>query len=184
MHAFSTTAVFPKDREFGITEPTDLHMSMSINGNTLTFGKGLSEGKQINGSVVVVLAIHDPYEVGVGTHPFTLSVTGDSDEVYLDLQGELVVEENPDGVTESPGHPLWFDAFHPNPPVITGGVNSDNLPDPEVPLTVRDSRLEICMSCPSFTKDSGECVECGCFMPYKTGLVTASCPLGKWAEHA
>lgn len=39
-------------------------------------------------------------------------------------------------------------------------------------------RLNICNECPSLKLKM--CEHCGCFMPAKTKLAAASCPLGKW----
>ena len=43
----------------------------------------------------------------------------------------------------------------------------------------RAERLSLCRECPSL-KLKAVCNECGCFMPAKTWLAHASCPLGKW----
>lgn len=42
-----------------------------------------------------------------------------------------------------------------------------------------DKRMSICSSCEhiSITK---QCKLCGCFMPAKTLLANAGCPIGKW----
>jgi hypothetical protein len=39
-------------------------------------------------------------------------------------------------------------------------------------------RLDICKQCPKLT--AKVCQECGCFMPLKTKLKHAECPIGKW----
>lgn len=44
---------------------------------------------------------------------------------------------------------------------------------------VTDFRYSICESCPYFTKLK-TCQVCGCFLPSKTKLIYAKCPLGKW----
>jgi len=41
-------------------------------------------------------------------------------------------------------------------------------------------RLEICEKCPSLSKDSGRCAECGCFIKAKTRINFEECPLEKW----
>lgn len=43
-----------------------------------------------------------------------------------------------------------------------------------------NSRYEICKSCPLLNSTTKTCKECGCFMPAKTTLKYATCPLGKW----
>jgi hypothetical protein len=47
-----------------------------------------------------------------------------------------------------------------------------------------DVRMDICKVCPSFTKDTTVCQECGCFMIAKTKLRGAMCPLDKWPKEA
>lgn len=44
-------------------------------------------------------------------------------------------------------------------------------------LTAKE-RMEICKACPNLKLNF--CKECGCFMPAKTKLKWASCPIGKW----
>jgi peptide deformylase len=41
-------------------------------------------------------------------------------------------------------------------------------------------RLDICLSCDRLFTKTSQCKECGCYMPAKTKLPHASCPLGKW----
>lgn len=43
-----------------------------------------------------------------------------------------------------------------------------------------DQRFEICKMCPKLIQLTKQCIECGCFMPAKTTLEAAKCPLGKW----
>jgi len=43
-----------------------------------------------------------------------------------------------------------------------------------------EQRIEICKNCPSYNSTIFVCKECGCFMPVKTKIPTAKCPLGKW----
>jgi hypothetical protein len=45
---------------------------------------------------------------------------------------------------------------------------------------VAEERLSICQSCPEFIKLTSQCRKCGCFMKVKTGLLAATCPIGKW----
>ena len=40
-------------------------------------------------------------------------------------------------------------------------------------------RMEICKACPHLNS-LRMCGKCGCFMPAKTKLAWASCPIGKW----
>lgn len=54
-------------------------------------------------------------------------------------------------------------------------LNKDNWTMEEV----RAKRLEICGECPELTKTK-RCRLCSCFMPAKTYLEEAFCPLRKW----
>jgi len=45
---------------------------------------------------------------------------------------------------------------------------------------VSSERFSICQSCPEFIKLTSQCKKCGCFMKVKTGLLAATCPIGKW----
>lgn len=40
-------------------------------------------------------------------------------------------------------------------------------------------RIETCKTCPELNR-LGMCRQCGCFMPAKTRIKSASCPIGKW----
>ena len=53
-----------------------------------------------------------------------------------------------------------------------GQLATGGLADPK-------SRMEICKSCP-FMSDDQRCGKCGCFLPAKTRVKKASCPIGKW----
>lgn len=41
-------------------------------------------------------------------------------------------------------------------------------------------RYEICKSCDEFTYALRVCSKCNCFMPVKTKMPWAKCPIGKW----
>jgi hypothetical protein len=43
-----------------------------------------------------------------------------------------------------------------------------------------NKRYSICNSCPELIKLTKQCKQCGCFMPVKTKLEKAECPIGKW----
>jgi hypothetical protein len=40
-------------------------------------------------------------------------------------------------------------------------------------------RMAICSKCP-FMGDDKRCGKCGCFLPAKTRVAKATCPIGKW----
>jgi len=44
---------------------------------------------------------------------------------------------------------------------------------------VQKSRYALCEECPHFLITK-QCSKCGCFMPAKTGLLHATCPINKW----
>lgn len=41
-------------------------------------------------------------------------------------------------------------------------------------------RMFICQGCPAYNPKWKKCTVCGCFMPLKTKLVKASCPMENW----
>ena len=41
-------------------------------------------------------------------------------------------------------------------------------------------RMKICRGCEFFRDSIAQCKKCGCFMPVKTRLEIAKCPVGKW----
>lgn len=49
---------------------------------------------------------------------------------------------------------------------------------------VSEKRLEICKECEHFRKRNAKCEKCGCFMEYKTMIMSASCPVGKWDKES
>ena len=52
-------------------------------------------------------------------------------------------------------------------------------------MILKDSikRYNTCKSCDRFNKVFKTCKECGCFMPLKTKLKKAYCPIGKWGNN-
>lgn len=44
----------------------------------------------------------------------------------------------------------------------------------------RAERVSICDSCEHLIRMTKQCRKCGCFMPAKTWIAEASCPLQKW----
>jgi hypothetical protein len=53
---------------------------------------------------------------------------------------------------------------------------------------ISNARIQICESCEFYGANQAEtsfvnnklCQKCNCFMPVKTTLATAKCPIGKW----
>ena len=51
-----------------------------------------------------------------------------------------------------------------------------------VPSDVARERYAICKSCDEFNVIIKTCKQCGCFMPAKSNLAYAVCPIGKWTK--
>lgn len=55
-----------------------------------------------------------------------------------------------------------------------------------VPVEISEARFAICKGCPMLREQAeipwpkNSCRECNCFMPAKTKLPGAFCPIGKW----
>ena len=43
-------------------------------------------------------------------------------------------------------------------------------------------RIDLCAKCPHLITKLNVCKKCGCFMPAKTRLTGARCPIGKWEK--
>ena len=50
--------------------------------------------------------------------------------------------------------------------------------DPEI----INKRMDLCRSCEHFINMTSQCSQCGCYMPAKTTLSNAECPVGKWNQ--
>ena len=63
------------------------------------------------------------------------------------------------------------------------GVTFLDVLNPNVERTDEEKsqkRFSICEECPELIKLTKQCKQCGCFMPLKTKLEAAKCPLSKW----
>lgn len=63
-----------------------------------------------------------------------------------------------------------------------GKVSPADFLNPETeyaPVELIGRRIKICEDCDQYLA-SKQCKECGCFMPLKTRLKMAQCPLSKW----
>jgi len=47
---------------------------------------------------------------------------------------------------------------------------------------VSKKRLEICQTCEHFVQRTSKCEKCGCFMEYKSLMMSSKCPIDKWKE--
>jgi hypothetical protein len=66
-----------------------------------------------------------------------------------------------------------------------GDARPWHLLDPEKKIrdqSVIDLRMKSCMGCDFFINVTKQCEKCGCFMPAKTTLSNAECPIGKWGK--
>lgn len=64
----------------------------------------------------------------------------------------------------------------------TGVVRPWDFVNPNTEYVADDEeeyRYSICQDCPHLTI-AKTCTQCGCFMPAKTKLLHANCPLNKW----
>lgn len=52
-----------------------------------------------------------------------------------------------------------------------------------VPDSVKVSRMNICSSCPHFSRSDIRCRHCGCYLESKTALRASKCPIDKWSFH-
>jgi ribosomal protein L32 len=43
-----------------------------------------------------------------------------------------------------------------------------------------ETRMNVCRQCEHLHPTTKLCMRCGCFMPAKTKIKNAHCPLGKW----
>jgi len=60
----------------------------------------------------------------------------------------------------------FLDVFNPN----VEGADEEKV----------QKRFSICKECPELIDLTKQCKQCGCFMPLKTKLEAAICPLKKW----
>lgn len=49
-----------------------------------------------------------------------------------------------------------------------------------IDAAVAHERYDMCEQCPEFINLTKQCKKCGCFMPAKTKVPHAFCPLNKW----
>lgn len=47
-------------------------------------------------------------------------------------------------------------------------------------IETTEKRYTTCLECPELIQLTKQCKKCGCFMPLKTKLTSAVCPIGKW----
>lgn len=156
-------------------------MSMTLyqdDGQVVTFerGRGLRDGYSDDGSMYVVCAIHDPCDLGPGDYKYEVIAAIDNGDTVLRKSGSLRVVPADSNTTQTEEPPTDFDYFKR---VLS--YTKDEYPEPEVPVSVYESRLAICSECPLYQDDM--CTECGCFMPVKAGLMVGDCPLDKWGQH-
>jgi len=55
-----------------------------------------------------------------------------------------------------------------------------NSKKPKMSDELAQQRMDICSTCEHLIQMTKQCKKCGCFMPMKTKLQDATCPIGKW----
>lgn len=55
-----------------------------------------------------------------------------------------------------------------------------NANKPKLSPQLAEERLNKCLDCEHLIQLTKQCKKCGCFMPLKTKLEDATCPIGKW----
>lgn len=56
----------------------------------------------------------------------------------------------------------------------------EELEDAQLKVVDAFERLKICQECEKYLAQAKICGMCKCFMPLKTRIERAKCPLGKW----
>ena len=52
--------------------------------------------------------------------------------------------------------------------------------EPPVSDEIVEARLDICTTCDRYAAESKRCLDCGCYVRFKTRLRSQHCPQGKW----
>ena len=55
-----------------------------------------------------------------------------------------------------------------------------NSNKPRMSEELAQQRMDTCSTCEHLIQMTKQCKKCGCFMPMKTKLKDATCPVGKW----
>lgn len=55
-----------------------------------------------------------------------------------------------------------------------------NANKPRMSEELAKARMDVCSTCEHLIQMTKQCKKCGCFMPMKTKLQDATCPVGKW----
>lgn len=165
--------------------PDTLDIGMTIHrqsGEPLHFtrDRGVKCAVSETGDLYVVCTAHEPCDLGQGEHRYEVTAVTELGEVVLRETGVMSVVLLDESALEQNANTFPGTDFDYFRRIVT--YTRDDFPDPEVPDEVYASRLSECESCPLLNADK-VCMDCGCFMPMKAGLVVAECPLGKWGAH-
>lgn len=170
-HVFMTSAVehgdlddvldhhhnYQYDMNMVITTPEeDVHLYGNV---------GMHEGLTADGKVVIAVSVHDAGVLGVGEHPYEITVTDANNAIILSDSGKVTVEP-------SAGEPNQREEVRP--------WDLLDPKEPRAPKDIRDERMATCKGCDRFKL--GICTECHCVMSWKTTLAHAECPIGKWGS--
>lgn len=166
-HVFMTTAV-SHEHDLGTHHHHNYEFDMEATitkagGGTVELynAVGLHEGELADKTVIIAMAIDDPGILGVGTHPFEVWATDLAGSIILNESGTIVVA---DGTPAPPREVRPWDLLNPN---------SDRASKAD-----RNARMDVCRGCSELRL--GVCQKCSCVMRWKTSLLDAVCPLGKW----
>ena len=114
--------------------------------------------------VVLVLSAADTSEFPLGLFQYSISLQNRDSETVLSVSGDFRVVPAPEGMVPTVGAVRPWDLLNPS--------------SPRADKQLRSERMEICRACPELL--AGFCKKCGCRMKWKTTLLDATCPLGKW----
>jgi hypothetical protein len=129
----------------------------------LSLGAGLAISFSPEENIVkIIVAISDTGQYDIGVYDYDIKVYNFNDDLLLEDSGTLTVQENTTGEVIKTVFP--WDLLNPN--------------EPRSSRQTRLERLKICGECPNLKANF--CTECGCFMPLKTTLQNATCPIHKW----
>lgn len=131
---------------------------------TLTFSSGLSIGAVDGGLGVFIEFDSKMFTDMYDRFTWTLNVKADDVEPDCDADGLIVLVNEYEPSDVKPARPWDF---------FKAGVHHATEEQ-------RLERMAICEACPELTM-AKTCKKCHCFMPMKTRLAHASCPIGKWA---
>jgi hypothetical protein len=67
--------------------------------------------------------------------------------------------------------------------IFVDSANAINIKFDKLGITdidLSNDRMSICGSCEQYNAAIKQCKSCGCYLPVKTRLISAKCPLSHW----